>query len=300
MMIEVNITGRLGNQLFQYACARQLQEMYGGTIVLNIHELSKNMPDFDLSLDDFILNENVVIEKDKPLSKVSAERFDVKLFRRFIPNIYFYLNAKRNAFIWKDARTYKELPRLNSKKENDIVLNGYWQCEKYFDDISDILRKEIKPKYLPKKDNKFLYEKISSTNSVCVTIRRGDFLNDKNKSMFYVCNEKYFEKALRRIQELVPDCIFFAFSDDIEWVKENLSFPGTVYYESGEDPVWEKLRLMSSCKHFILSNSSFSWWAQYLSEFQSKVVIAPSKWYNSGKNRKAAVYLEEWEIIDEF
>lgn len=70
----------------------------------------------------------------------------------------------------------------------------------------------------------------------------------------------------------LPDCTFFGFSDDIDWVKNNMEFPGEVYYESGVDPVWEKLRLMSACKHFVLSNSSFSWWAQY-AEFLAKIRV---------------------------
>lgn len=299
-MIEVNITGQLGNQLFQYACARQLQEIYGGTIVLNTYELTKNMPNFKLSLSDYILNDNVVIENSKPLSKVSAGRLDVKIFRKFIPNLYFNLNAKRGIFIWGYSRIYKELPPIKPNQTNHIVLNGFWQCEKYFNEIKDILHKELQPKFLPLKENQSLYNKIASTDSVCVTIRRGDFLNEKNKETFYVCNEKYFEKALRKMKEKNPNCTFFAFSDDIEWVKNNIKFPGEVYYESGSDPVWEKLRLMSSCKHFILSNSSFSWWAQYLSEYKDKIVIAPNKWYNSGKNRRAAIYSDSWEIIDDF
>ena len=81
-LIEVNITGQLGNQLFQYACARQMQEIYGGEIILNIHELSNTMKNFNLALCDFTLNKNVTIEKEKKLSKVSAEKLYVKKIGR--------------------------------------------------------------------------------------------------------------------------------------------------------------------------------------------------------------------------
>ncbi len=297
-MIEVNITGQLGNQLFQYACARQLQEIYGGKIVLNTYELCHKMPHFKLSLDDFILNQDVVIENKKPLSKVNAEQFFVKVMRKFFPNLYFSINAKRGIFIWGYSRIYKEIPRLKPSRRANIVLNGFWQSENYFENISEILRKELQPKYPPIERNKELYEKIKDTISVCVSIRRGDFLSPQHIKTFYVCDEDYFSRAMDRIKELLPKCTFFAFSDDIAWVKDNVKFPGVVYYESGNDPVWEKLRLMSSCKHFILSNSSFSWWVQYLSNNEKKIVVAPDRWYNSGKNVRAAIYSNDWEIIN--
>lgn len=84
------------------------------------------------------------------------------------------------------------------------------------------------------------------------------------------------------MQELVEDPVICFFSDDIKWVKTNIKIEGAkVYYESGEDPVWEKLRLMYSCKNFIISNSTFSWWAQYLSKNPNKIVISPNRWYNA-------------------
>ena len=86
------------------------------------------------------------------------------------------------------------------------------------------------------------------------------------------------------------------FSDDIEWVKNNLDFKCETYYENGNDPVWEKLRLMSCCKHFVISNSSFSWWAQYLSCNKNKIVYAPTKWYVD--NRKVDIFQDSWKYIN--
>lgn len=296
-MIEVNIVGQLGNQLFEYACARQLQDRYGGTIVLNTYEMKKNTPEFRLSLLDFKLNDNVKVVSDKPLRKVSAEKYSVKIFRKFIPNIYFYIMAKKGIFIWKSAIKYKELPLLNNKYKKEIVLNGYWQSEKYFEDVKDIIRDEFIPKEPLQEKNYDLYNKIINTESVCVTIRRGDFLNNKNRDKFYVCDEEYFKKAIDEITRKVPNCVFFGFSDDIDWVKNNIEFPGEVYFESGDDPVWEKLRLMSACKHFVISNSSFSWWAQYLSNSRNKVVVAPDRWYNTKNNIKPDLYQSTWNLI---
>ena len=129
-------------------------------------------------------------------------------------------------------------------------------------------------------ENEKLYKKITESESVCVTIRRGDYLNDTFRNDFYLCTPKYFIEAMRIMKSRVPNAKFFIFSDEPEWCKENIPFPFECEYESGIDPVWEKFRLMYSCKHFIISNSTFSWWAQYLSRNKNKVVIAPNKWRN--------------------
>lgn len=88
---------------------------------------------------------------------------------------------------------------------------------------------------------------------------------------------KWHERLERNV---IENPVFFMFSDDIEWVKNNIHTECVTYYEDGTDPVWEKLRLMSACKHFIVSNSTFSWWTQYLSANENKVVVSPSRWFN--------------------
>ena len=296
-MIEVNIVGQLGNQLFEYACARQIQEKYGGTIILNTYEMSKNTPNFRLALLDFKLNDNVKVISDQPLKKANADKYTVKFFRKMLPNIYFDAMARNGIFIWKSARIYKALPSLSPERSKDIILNGYWQSEKYFENVKDVIREEFTPKEPLRPQNRELYNRIIDSESVCVTIRRGDFMNEKNKGTFYICDEQYFQRALNEIKKYVPNCTFFGFSDDVEWVKNNIEFPGEVFFESGNDPVWEKLRLMAACKHFVLSNSSFSWWAQYLSESKGKIVVAPDRWYKTGKHVKPDFYQNSWKLI---
>ena len=68
------------------------------------------------------------------------------------------------------------------------------------------------------------------------------------------------------------------------------------YYESGKDEVWETFRLMRACKHFIISNSTLHWWAQYLGEDKGKVIMAPSRWYRS--DFQSALYLPGWTLVD--
>ena len=158
----------------------------------------------------------------------------------------------------------------------NILCSAYFEAYEYFNDIRNILLDEFTPKYNLLPRNEKLFGEINNSESVCVSIRRGDFLQLDN---FNVCNEQYFITAMKAIRAEIPDCKFFVFSDDIEDVKKNFHFPFDVTYEKGDDPVWEKLRLMYSCKHFIISNSTFSWWAQYLSRNNNKIVYAPTPWH---------------------
>lgn len=102
--------------------------------------------------------------------------------------------------------------------------------------------------------------------------------------------------AIEKIKCIVENPVFFMFSDDIQWVRENVNTGCLTYYEDGTDPVWEKLRLMSACKHFIISNSTFSWWVQYLSRNGDKIVISPSRWFNN--DYKSPLIDEKWIKIE--
>ena len=111
-----------------------------------------------------------------------------------------------------------------------------------------------------------------------------------------MCDEKYYIEAMKTIQRKEKELVFVFFSDDIEWVKENIHVEGKALYETGYDTVAEKLRLMSGCKHYILSNSSFSWWAQFLRKRDGGYTVAPSRWNNTSDNRE--IYDPEWILIE--
>lgn len=158
---------------------------------------------------------------------------------------------------------------------------GSFERVGYIDGIESILKREFTPVHPCRKENERLYEVIRTTNSVCLAVRRGDFMTDENRKVFYVCDVEYFMRAVDYMQKHVENPVFVVFSNDIDWVKENIRIDGKVYYESGSDPVWETFRLMYSCKHFVISNSTLHWWAQWRSENENKIVVAPDRWYNA-------------------
>lgn len=118
---------------------------------------------------------------------------------------------------------------------------------------------------------------------MCIHVRRGDFFADSNAKSFAVCDIDYYLKAKAIMDKKIREATYFVFSNDIEWCRANLNLGGVTYVKQ-DIPVYETLRLMYSCKHFILSNSTFSWWGQFLSKNENKVVVSPARWNNDGYN----------------
>ena len=293
-MIYVDIKGNLGNQMFEYACARKLQERTGQKICLNTYFLSKYKPEYKLSLQDFNLQEDIIIDNINPLPWfVNTYKGIIRAMKGIFPKSFFEFMKQFGIYIWmKEA--YIKIPK---KKHKNYYLVGYWQSTKYFETIDQKICEESVPKYPLKEENKELYNKICNTESICVTIRRGDYVtNEKYKKEYFICDNDFFLEGVKRIKKEIPNATVIVFSDDIKWVRENVPFEGEVYYESGKDPVWEKIRLMSACKHFVISNSTFSWWVQHLSQNPNKIVYAPSRWFPDG--RECDIYEENWRYID--
>lgn len=307
-MISKYMRGRLGNQLFQYATLRYIQEVNGNKdqIFLNFSKYVYSK-DFENELKYFNVKEYT--EKEK-LDISFTQKKIILLFKiqkriiRFIrPNDYYKirhnLETKKAKKLISKGIYWKEDGYLNitpSNKKNKVAI-GHFESKENFDSIREKILEEITPINKPLEKNKKLYNIINKKNSVCISIRRGDFVTNKEFSKkFNVCGIDYFEKSVKKIKEKVKNPVFIIFSDDIEWCKKNIKLDGEVYFEDGTDPVWEKLRLMYSCKHFIISNSTFSWWAQYLSRNKDKVVIAPGKWLNTGYYYD--IYDKNWILIN--
>lgn len=164
------------------------------------------------------------------------------------------------------------------KLPKNTYINGYWQSEKYFKDISDIISKEFTPKNpLPEHANAILNQ-IKNSNSVSVHVRRTDYL--EKQSTYEILGRDYYNKAFEKVAQKINEPKYFFFSDDIEWVKKNISHSSNDIFVSDEIKLqdFEELVLMSECKHNIIANSSFSWWAAWLNRNPNKVVIGPTLW----------------------
>lgn len=305
-MIHVYMRGRLGNQLFQYAFVRSLQKQIPQQEVCyhfdDVYSQGSKKEGWENSLKYF--KTIGVNESSNSLSLSFIQRIILFFYWKKYPHIGSIDKINSYQMKWvkvmsKFGLFYLDLGYFPFSKTHvhDIIVSGNFESERYFSDIKADLLNEITPIYPVLNNNYVLMQKIKNTSSVCVSIRRGDFVNNVNNSkLLNVCTLKYFQSAIGKIQELVSNPVIFFFSDDIKWVKENIKIGLPCFYESGNDPVWEKLRLMYNCKHFIISNSTFSWWAQYLGRATDKIVIAPNRWYNN--KLKTELYQKNWILVD--
>lgn len=302
-MINVDLQGRLGNQLFIYAMARNTQillnqdKVYVNTFMTTNYKWKNSLINYNIDKSFIFYN-----------SKFRKLFCKTPFIQNIIRIIYRKITwGKSSKYIFQFENKYKKffehfgmyicrdgyMDFNFNKKRKNIVLYGYFQCEKYFHNIRNVLLKELTPKYDVLEKNKKLIKEIENSNSVCVTIRIGkDFLNNPT---YNVCTLDYFKKGMEYIASKVKDAKFYVFSDNPLYIRENFKFKYNVYYEEGNDPDYEKLRIMSKCKHFVISNSSFSWWAQYLSTNDNKIVVAPDRWYNN--EMICDIYMKNFKII---
>lgn len=199
--------------------------------------------------------------------------------------IFFYKILKIGVKELNDVR-YKN--KVLAK--NVGYFDGYWQHENYFKEIREILLKELTLKNGFDIKNSNILTQIQNTESVSIHIRRGDYV-----SLNYNIQDSlsYYYQAINIISEKIKSPTYFIFSDDIDWVKENLKINGQVIYVNNNEEYQaaKDMLLMSHCKMNIIANSTFSWWSAWLNTNTDKIVIAPKDWI---PNLQSNLLLEEW------
>jgi hypothetical protein len=276
-MIISKLMGGLGNQMFQYAFGKHLAIKHNSVLKLDTSFLLDRTPrktkptfrEYDLSIfhisADFASKEEV----DQLTRRSKFNRID-KIQSKL-------LGPKRSYYIEPGFRFFESCLNI----PDNSYVQGYWQSEKYFKSVSTDLRKMDFTFKEPLLDISLqLMEKIKQTNAVCIHIRRGDFLNNPFHGTM---GQGYYSKGEELIKSKIKDPVFYVFSDEIEWCRIHLKFQGPVTFVSDNytgNKCQDYLRLMAGCKHFIISNSSFAWWAVWLSGQKNNMVIAPIKWYS--------------------
>lgn len=270
-MIVSQIFGGLGNQLFQYAAGAVLAKRLNVEHQINTQFYDKGQPvELDFRLDKYCLDATEVDRKLLPARSRDGL-------------INFFLSQFRHT----DLKGYKE---ASFELDNDFFslkdqtyLLGYWQNEKYFDNYATFIRELFTIKSALSAENKAVADEINNCVAVSLHIRRGAFVsNSKFNAIHGTPALDYYCRAADLIAEKCQHSpTFFAFSDEPEWVKENLKLPFDVRVVSHNGPAdnYEDIRLMSHCQHHITANSSFSWWGAWLNPSPEKIVIAPNQWF---------------------
>ena len=274
----VKYIGGLGNQMFIYAFSVALRETFRQEILVDTHYYkSRNF------------HNGLEIERIFGIHLTEAKLSDKLKMSWYFPNYWidYHLLGKLPA----RKNTVRELPGQKVNFEllgdsSDKFYDGYWQSYQYFDSCRDVILKEFTfPKIsMEDKLNFELNERLKNEeNSVGIHIRRGDYL--KNWKYRGLCGIDYYQKAIAYILEHIKSPKFFLFSDDIDWVKENISpllkgYDVTFVNWNHSINSYKDMQLMAMCKNLIIANSSFSWWAAYLNQ-NDPIVVAPEKWINS-------------------
>lgn len=273
-MIIIKLDGGMGNQLFQYALGKSLALKLNAELKFDTH-LFTPANKRQYSLHHFGIEEKIssISEKQSLEGKEYVRRQLNKLGFRLKPYWYTEHNAGYDKFV--DQLT------------DNVYIEGFWQTEKYFKPIEESIRKQLKVKDPISAVNAEYLREIIGVNAISLHVRRGDYITDKVTSEVHgVCDIEYYRQAIDLIGKKIEQPHFYIFSDDMEWTKANLSvhpFPAT-YIENNIDAPQDDLRLMYSCKHHIIANSSFSWWGAWLGDAPNKMVIAPKKWFRSLEN----------------
>lgn len=279
MTVIVKLQGGLGNQMFQYAAGRSLSLYKNTSLLLDLSFFERcDFRTYDLN--PFKIQEYIATVSDiETLLGNQRNRILRKINKlRWIFSHY----SKRPFFLESQIRPFD---KNIFNTPHHVYLDGYWQSEKYFIGISDIIRKEFSLRYPISQKNLQYAEKINSSMAVAIHVRRGDYVsNSHTLSVHGVSSVNYYKKAISLIRDQIANPEFFVFSDDIAWCKLNLpklescSFiEGNSVYQSQEE-----LHLMQLCKHHIIANSTFSWWGAWLSSGDG-ITIAPANWFRSLK-----------------
>ncbi len=257
--VIVWLRGGLGNQMFQYALGRAIAERHGRELVLDSTALEALVPGTTrraYALDVFDINIPHVLHSQ--LHQIPFVAFIVE---------------QRPGFC---SAALDPLPF------QCIYLKGFWQDERYFIGIQHRIRADFALRAFTSREDTWHSQIVAQPASVCLHVRRQDYLTDAGAHMGFV-GKDYYDRAVSVIASRINRPHFFIFSDDMAWCERNLSlaYPRSLVRQPSPElaSAANDLALMKACRHFVIANSSYSWWAAWLSDSEGKTVIAPKKWF---------------------
>lgn len=285
-MLIFKLEGGLGNQLFQYAFARSLSHDLDEELFLDISRYG-----YDIPVDHLIYCLHPFSIRAPVGNYPAATYMENKSFRGKL-HMYEKGGPLTKWGLYEEGRIEKEIDNL----EFPAYFTGYYSAgfdknnfkvfsEKFFIHNEKIIREDLK--YLPEISDEFkeIAEDIESCNAIGIHIRRGEY---KDLANFGTCSVSYYQKAIDEIASQVKNPVFFVFSEDQEWVKKHINIPFPhrhIYFDRQIHGVSggyaELLKILSLCDHFIIANSTFSWWGAWLGENPDKIIISPKPWYQS-------------------
>lgn len=269
-MVFVNLYGGIGNQLFQYSFARYIENNFFVKVffVDDMNKKNRLLADFIKSDLYIVPRSHLQLEFGRFVSEPIVRRFAEKFSYFYSPQGFFYeSNIATSLFLESVIHSHA-----------NIYLHGYWQDIRYshagFGNIDNTVN-SVRAKYYARL--------IESSNSVAIHVRRGDYIKGPiNKYKYQVLGNVYYSQAAEYVESNHSDLVFFIFSDDHSSLDLNFLGSRKCIEITGIGCDSDELKLMSMCKHNIVANSTFSWWAAYLNSNNSKCLVLPRKWYKQG------------------
>lgn len=264
----VRVTGGLGNQLFQYAFGRAVSTELGEELYL---DKSSYIQDRKRK---FELNKyNVTYTNGKIVRKCLCN-FEI-LFKNHIGSLK--ILERLLGMQWEEQRMGYEHIRNSNR-----YLIGHWMNVRYFENIKENLQQELVYIGEVTEEQRKLINNMKTEHAVAMHVRRCDYLSKTCQQAGYInLEKKYYKKGIEYLKDNISgDIKLYVFSDDIEWCKiEYKDCENVVFVDSkiSNNPHIDFM-LMRNCKYFITANSTFSWWAAWLAEYENKLIIAPKKW----------------------
>ena len=295
--VVVRISGGLGNQLFRYAAAWSLAQRTGRDLC------------FDLT-DFFVFVGGRKYQMTHFSGPASTPHWEWRLsglyllayivYKRIAPHLFPKLLGWLRVTRLEEKSPWVLMPSFFSDelaaKAETLYVDGNCQHLGYLTDEGRI-REQLRFSEPPCERNRSLFERLSAQPSVSVHVRRSDYLQLTGSPVLGLA---YYEQAMKVICACEPMPLWVVFSDDIPWCREHLSFlDGAVFVDGNDAEPWEDLRLMATCKHHIIANSSFSWWGAYLCRDPSGMTVAPEKWFK-GVTTSACLLKKGWIALPSF
>ncbi|MBF2096862.1 MAG: alpha-1,2-fucosyltransferase [Gloeomargaritaceae cyanobacterium C42_A2020_066] len=294
-MIIVCIRGGLGNQMFQYAAGYSLSQRTGSSLKFDVSYFTRKSKEGNTR--SYALN---ALGINRPFSS----KMDLGL----ILVHYLFRTITSGKYGSQENRSYLFKEQFNRRFDSrfleiqtPVILKGYWESYKYFECYSENLRKEfLFPPLNQSGDLWWQSEILGSTSAtVGVHIRRGDKVPKGDPVKEYdLLQKKYYQEAMAIISSKMNDPVFFIFSDDIQWCRDNITPQSTTHYVSlqNEKKPWIDMYLLHLCQHNVIGNSTFSWWAAWLNQNPGKIVIAPT-WFSRFEPSPYDMYPPDWIVL---
>lgn len=287
-MIIIKVQGGLGNQLLQYSMGQVIAREFDKEVLYDVsffednHKYTKRF----YLLDKFTIDPSFASRE-----QVNAVRYPYGSLSKALSLVY---RACNRYFFDKYYVGYDKgfLPLMQGKK--DAYVEGFWQGAPYYKPHQDFLNKAITLKQNERVEAFKRRHDFSRKTSVSVHIRRGDFANPGAGTK--TIPKSYYERAVEVVEEKIENPTYFIFSDDVEWVKQELGFlfKQVVYVSGGDLSDYEEFALLKDCNHAILSNSTFCWFATILSDSKEKVATYPKDWQNKYLNKSTDICPDHW------